>query len=283
MIEVGSYKIRFGDLSFGPFVHPAKFFDLLIIATEELSYELGYTTEEIVAADGVPYAPVATWGELERYPEYGDTVRITVDPLEITDRSVRCEYRFARQRDGQLFGRAQIVHVTITAAGRGEQVPAASKERLNRIRGPDPSPSVPVEPRGVSVAEPPIDRTVVFRTPDIEAAGLGYFEDYVRQFTIALEEYLDRQGRSLRSWSDPEYPFFVTDWELAFDQSITFEDRIRIVGQFREVTPDAVRVSYAFEGADAGESRIAADVTYGSFTADGDRTQFPADLLATLE
>lgn len=283
MVHIDSFKVRFGDLGFGQLTHPATFFDWLIISTEELSYEIGYTTDEIVDAGGVPYAPVATWGNLERYPRYDDTVKVTAEPVEISERSFRCEYRFTRADDGVSFGRSQIVHVTITPEGASEPIPPASHEQLLKFQNESVPAPIEINPEPPVIGTPAIDREVVFRTPHLEAADLGYFEEFVRFLTIALEEYLDELGLSLRAYSKPVYPFLIKGWKLTFAKSIEFEDRIRIKGEFSEVASDKVRVDYAFEGAVDGETRIVANVTYGCYNESGSQVSFPDDLIDKLQ
>lgn len=278
MVDVLSAKVRFGDLSFGPFVHSAVFFDLLIQATEEFAYVLGESCEAITAGGGVPYAPIATWGDLHRYPRYEETVVVSATPVEVGDRSVRCEYDFATQ-SGVSIGRAQIVHVTMTPEDTPRGMPTRVRETLERLQDGTRT-AVDIDP--AAVVTPAMERDVVFRTPHLEAGGLGYFEDYIRMLSVTLEEYLDAQGASLRELTEPTYPYYVTGWNLTFEAPITFEDRVTIRGDVMAVRDDAVTIAYTFAGADEGDVRIRADLTYGCLDVDGEPTAFPGRGLDVL-
>ena len=283
-MELLRHPVRFGELSRGPFLHYAVFFDLLIQATEELSYELDYPVEEIVAAGGVPYAPVAIHAEIERYPRYEDTIVVTGEPTSVGETNVQVDYRFRRAADGVEFGRARLVHVTITPEHSAEPVSPGLRERLDALSakaGADDPASAAwapdrIEPRALSGEGPALARNVTFRTPHLEAAGLGYFEDYAREMSICLEAFLDERGCSLGDLTGPTYPFVPVAWDLTIERSITFEDAVAIVGRVLAAEADAVEVAYEFRNEATGDVCIRATVTYGCFDADGERVSFPA-------
>lgn len=282
MLDLLSHKVRFGELSWGPYVHHSRLFDWLIRATEELSYELGEPVESTVEAGGVPFAPVAIRGEMTAYPRYEDTVVVAGEPTAVGDSNLQMSYRFRRAADGAEFGRATMVQVTITPEHTAEPISPALRERLAAIGDLDGDPTR-IEPTGPVGDGPVLAREMRFRTPHIEAAGLGYFEDYARELSICLEDHVAEGGRSVRELTDEVVPFVPIDWDLAIERSIAFEDSIEIVGRATEVTERAVEVGYAFERAATGERCIAADLTYGCFDRDGDRVAFPDAALRGLD
>ena len=284
MVELLRQKVRFGELSWGPFVHYATFFDLLIQATEELSYELEYPAEEIVASGGVPFAPVAVHAEIDRYPRYEDTIVVIGEPTAVGETNVQVDYRFHRAADGVEFGRARLVHVTITPGGAAETVSTALRGQLEsmtpeRSRSPDWAPAR-IEPRPPAGDAPELERTVTFRTPHLEAAGLGYFEDYAREVSICLEEFLEGRGHSLRDLTGETYPFVPLAWDLTIERSIAFEDVVDIEGRTLAAEADAVEVAYEFRkdpsGLDSsGDVCLRASITYGCLDGSGERVAFP--------
>ncbi|WP_435064402.1 acyl-CoA thioesterase [Halobaculum sp. EA56] len=282
MVELLRHKVRFGELSYGPLLHNATFFDLLIEATEELSYELGYTVEEIVEAGGVPYAPVAIHAEMSRYPRYEDTVVVDAEPVSIGERHVQFAYRFERAADGAEFGRATMVQVTITPEGTAEPVSEDLRAELSSLGSADRDP-VRIEPRAPDGDGARLARDVVFRTPHIEAAGLGYFEDYARELSICLETFLEGRGRSLGSLTDGTYPFAPVGWDVALENSIRFEDEIAIEGRVLDATERAVDVAYELRRPSTDDVCIRADFTYGCFDGDGRRVAFPPEAVDVVD
>lgn len=280
MVELVRHKVRFGELSVGPLLHYATFFDLVIVATEELSYELGYTVEEIVAGGGVPYAPVAIHADIQRYPRYADTVVVAVEPISIGENHVQLRYRFTRAADSIEFGTATMVQVTITPDGKAEPVSDEVRAKLEAM-GSSRKP-MEIEPRPLQGEGPSFSRRVVFRTPLVEAANLGYFEDYARELSITLEEFLEARGRSLGELSGETYPFVPVVWDFTLEDSIRFEDEILIVGEVLDTTEDRVDIAYEMRRATTDEVCIRADVGYGCFDADGERVSFADEALSVV-
>lgn len=281
MVELVRHKVRFGELSVGPLLHYATFFDLVILATEELSYELGYTVEEIVAGGGVPYAPVAIHADIRRYPQYADTVVVEVEPISIGENHVQLGYRFSRAADSVEFGTASMVQVTITPEGRAEPVSDEVRAKLEAMGTADREP-VEIEPRSLRGEGPSFSRRVVFRTPLVEAANLGYFEDYARELSITVEEFLEAQGRSLGDLSGETYPFVPFVWDFTLEDSIRFEDDILIAGEVLGSTADRVDIAYEMRRATTDEVCIRADVGYGCFDANGERVAFADEALSVV-
>lgn len=282
MQDLLRHKVRFGELSWGPYVHHSRLFDWLIRATEELSYELGEPVESTVEAGGVPFAPVAIRGEMTAYPRYEDTVVVAGEPTAVGESNLQMSYRFRRAADGAEFGRATMVQVTITPEHTAEPISPGIREQLAALGDLDGDPTR-IDPAGPVGDGPVLAREMTFRTPHVEAAGLGYFEDYAREFSICLEDHLDAQGRSLRALTGEVVPFVPVAWDLTIERSIAFEDDVDVVGRVTDVDDRAVRVGYAFERADTGERCIAADLTYGCFDRDGARVAFPDEAIVAVE
>lgn len=278
MTGVLQHKVRFGELSYGPFIHNGTIFDLLIEATEELSHELGYAAETIVAADGVPYAPVAIEASMDTYPRYEDTICIDIEPITIGERHVQLAYRFTRAADDVQFGRAAMVQITITPDGEAEPVHPSVRAGLEALEGAAREP-IDVAPRAPIGDGAALSRDVVFRSPHIEGAALGYFEDYARELSICLEAWLAERGHSLRSLTDQTYPFIPVDWELTLEESINFEDQISIDGRVLRADEQAVEIAYELRRPSTDDVCIRADMTYGCFTDRGERAAFPTAAL----
>lgn len=281
MAELLRHKVRFGDLSFSPFMHNATFFDLLIQATEELSYELDYAVEDIVEAGGVPYAPVAIQADLERYPQYEDTIVVEAEPVSVGETNVQFEYSLRRAADDYEFGTATMVQVTITPEGVAETITPDFRDRIRSFGSTDRAP-VAISAREPTGTGRRFTHDVTFRTPHIEAAGLGYFEDYARQFSVALEQFLEEHGRSLRSLTGDTYPYVPVGWDCTLEDSIRFEDDMTVVGEVLDVDDDEVTIAYEMRREETADVCIAADFTYGCFDEGGDRVEFHPEALDPL-
>ena len=234
MLRLLEHKIRFGNLSYGPLMHTSKIFDLLIEATEELSYELGYTVEEIVASGGVPYAPVAMAADISQMPRYEDTLTIDVEPIVIGENHIQLSYRLGRGSDGAELGRVSTVQGTITPEGVAEPGSGALRDGLEAI-GLAAEEPIEVEPRGLPGAGLELSLELVFRTPHLEGAGLGYFEDYARQLSICLEEFLEARGSPLGSLSEVVSTFVSRSGKFTIDRSTRFDYSIELIGEGVEI------------------------------------------------
>lgn len=274
MSALDAYKVRFGDLSFGPLLHHTKFFDLLCRAIEEFTSHLDRTTEDIVSASGVPYAPIAVDGEILRYPTYEETVELFGRSIAYSDASFQVQYDLRRQSDGAPVANARIVHVTLDSEGEVVPLSSAAKRRLSLLG------------RNVEAESPPVldlfrteissdrdgstfSREVVFRSPHMEAADLGYFEDYFRLARVAFEDYLEEQEASLRELSGPTYPFNPFRFGIAFERSIEFQDTIRIEGKITGDGDGVTTHRYNFVGTEDGELRIRSEFHCGCFDETG--------------
>lgn len=280
-------RVRFGEAC-GPLMHYATYFDLLLCAFEELGRDFEESPEDVVAGGRVPYAPVSTTARIERYPRYGDSIRVDGAPVAVTERSFTTGYTFDG-KGGEL-GRGWITHMTIGTDGRAETLDPEFRERLveRRRDGPTPPDATAAEPPADAAAtEPPPDATAfewttTFRSPHVEAAGVGYFAEYARALAVALEEHLDARGASLGAISGDRYPFYPVEWTLDFRRPIRFEDTVTVRGRVAETTPEAVTIRYGFVGGTEDDRRIAGHVRYGCFDAEGERTAFEKRALAAV-
>lgn len=285
-VEVLERRVRFGDTTYGPHLHYAEVFDWLICAVEELSVELDHSTYELVDAGAIPYAPVEVAAAMDRYPTYGDRVRIDAHPIAVGDRSLHVEYVLIRPDDGTRLGRARVVHVTIGPDGRAEALPDRVADRLRALQDDD-RPALAVDLPDAPVAFEPADQTFgirrTFRTPHVEAVDLGYFEDYARFAAEAMEGHLAQVSRSHRSLAaaTDRWPLCPRAWRFTFGDTIEFEDEVAVRAQIEAATPEALTVAYAFDGGRSGglagsgqaggheDRRIHGRIAYGSCADDG--------------
>ena len=79
MRTIDAHPVRFGELA-GPLAHGAMFFDWELISTQEVATAFEYPFEDIVDADGIPYAPVVASTSVHRYPAFRDTVTVETTP-----------------------------------------------------------------------------------------------------------------------------------------------------------------------------------------------------------
>lgn len=284
-----NYDVRFGDVSLGGLVHHTSLFDLLNHGIEELSKSMGYELREIVAEEGVPYAPVDFRVYFERYPPYSDTrvIKIHARPISIKERSFEVEYEFVRERDGITLSRIRQVHVTISADGKAAQLPErvrAVLEELLEASSPFRAEAVP------HVSQPPLGEQnafldeVTFYSPSIEASQLGYFGDYFRFISNTLEKHLMDHGTSLGELAEAEsIPFLPAASTFQFRRPIHFEEVIEVLGEVVEVNEQEIVVDYELRGKTKKDTRIYGAHSYGCYDTRGHRRPFAPAVLETVE
>lgn len=282
-VELDEYKVRFGDMSYGPLMHPTTYYNLLIRGVEELSHVLDRPIEDLVAAGWVPYAPVSVETDIARYPSYDTTIRTSGRTVSIGERSFEFEYTF-HQDDGRHLATGRVTHVSLTPDGEAERIPQDVRAKLRVLRDAQAEPSREPAP-GVSDAvdeESTFRKNLDFRTPMIEAVDLGYFEEYFRSMNVALEEYLEGRGISMRDGGRDRYPFLQTGGYVEFLEPVRFEDSILVCGAVTDVDSETIDVEYSFEGHAEGDTRIEGSVEFGCFDPDGERVTFPPEVLERL-
>jgi acyl-CoA thioesterase FadM len=283
------FPARFRDFTVGQLFDHTRLFDLVNDGIETLTGEIGYELRDIVASDGVPYAPVDSRGVITHYPAYQGTrtIHVHATPIAVTDRSFVIEYEFRAGGSDESFCRIQQTHVTIDPNGGATSVPEGLRGGLERFQADRPQlepgrvPDLPGSP--VSGRED-FSRVVQFRSPHIEAAGLGFMGDYFRFIASAFESYLESRGISLADTSQSP-PFIIQpeSFQFEFRSPIRFEDRVQILGRVTDVATSQVTVQYDLDAADSGERKISGTTRYSCFDATGELTALPAVERATLE
>lgn len=269
-----SHAVRFGDITVSGLMHHAKVFDLCIRALEAECNYFEVTIADIVDAGGVPYAPVDVRGEFHDYPRLDERLVVTAQPIEVGDNHFRTDYHFSAEpgakADGESgvatdstgdsdagsrtvsrsCGRVRMTHVTVAPEGGAGALDPTDKERLqNRLEPAGEDSELP----GISETDTigaTFSKAVTFHTPHIEAAGLGYIEDYVDFMAATLEGYLHNEGVPLKSL-DVDAPMVPVGWAFEFHQPIYFEDDIRIRARVTDLSAESITVEYALTGADA--------------------------------
>ncbi|MFB6202158.1 MAG: hypothetical protein ABEI98_09130 [Halorhabdus sp.] len=280
-------RVRFGDTTYGPCLHYASIFDWVICAIEELGEKLDYTCDEIVSKGGIPYGPVDVTARMDRYPTYGDRVRITGVPVYVSDRSFQVEYELSRATSDERFGRVRVVSVTLAPDGTPEPLPGHVKERLRALtdgldRG-ERLTTVDDDPVTFAAREETFAIRRIFRTPHVEAVDLGYFEDYARFVAAGLEKYLETTGTSLAGLCEAtdRWPFQPREWHLTFNDMVRFEDEMTIRGSIESV--DDATLAVAFDGESDDDRRIEGRIAYGCCDDTGAFVPRPKAMTDALE
>jgi acyl-CoA thioesterase FadM len=280
-------RVRFGDTTYGPCLHYATVFDWIICTIEEFGEELDYTCDEIVSKGGIPYGPVAVTAKMDRYPTYGDRVRISAVPLYVSDRSFQVEYELSRITNGERLGRVRVVSVTLAPDGTSEPLPMHVEDHLKKLADRDARPD-----RLDSLDDSPVtfaaeDETFTirrsFRSPHVEAVDLGYFEDYAQFMAVALEDYLAATSPSLAALCETtdSWPFQPREWRLTFHDMVHFEDEMTIRGYVE--SPETAIVAYAFDGESDADRRLAGRIAYGCCDDNGVFVTPPQAMVDALE
>ncbi|MFC7009683.1 acyl-CoA thioesterase [Halalkalicoccus salilacus] len=195
MQTIANHRVQFGELA-GPVVHGASFFDWQLISTQEIAAAFDYSFEEILAADGIPYAPVVVSTSVDRYPTTGDMITVETWPRSVGDSSVELIYEIT-DGDGKQLATARMIHVTISQDGTALPLPERVRPDIaDACVNYDPTVGPGMEP-SENKDLPSFSSSFQIHSPHIEGAELAYFEEYPRFADIALEEYLSERGTSL--------------------------------------------------------------------------------------
>lgn len=278
MRTIDAHPVRFGELA-GPLAHGAMFFDWELVSTQEVAEAFEYPFEEIVAADGIPYAPVIATTSVHRYPTFADEVTVETVPRDVGTSSVELVYEMT-DADGDPLATARLTHVTIAPEGGALELPDDTREAFGDALV-DTSPSVgPDDARGDG-DYPTFESSFPIRSPHIEGSELAYFEEYPRFADVALEDYLEEQGESLHGFSGEKQPFRMRDWQWEFKAPVPFESTLTAECDVLDVQDDTVRIEHTLQSDEV--TSIQGITEYGCFDRQGNPVDFDAEMLAPFE
>lgn len=275
MQTIANHRVQFGELA-GPVVHGASFFDWQLISTQEIAAAFDYSFEEILAADGIPYAPVVVSTSVDRYPTTGDMITVETVPRSVGDSSVELIYEMT-DGDGNQLATARMIHVTISPDGTALPLP-------ERVRSDIADACVDYDPTVGPGMEPSEDKDLPsfsssfqIHSPHIEGAELAYFEEYPRFADIALEKYLSERGTSLVELWGEKQPYRIQDWRWEFQAPVQFESTLRVNCDVLEVDRETIRIAH--ELSSDGRSNITGITEYGCFDRDGTSVPFDESMV----
>ncbi|ARS90118.1 acyl-CoA thioesterase [Natrarchaeobaculum aegyptiacum] len=275
METIGDQRVRFGELS-GRLVHGGTLFDWQLVSTQEFAEAYGYSFEEILADDGIPYAPVVVQTSVDRYPRTGDAITVETVPISAGDTSVELCYEVTDESGDSLMT-TRIVHVTIDDEGTALELPDAVREAFiddcvdrDPVVGPEDEPAG--EESDVSFAS-----SFDVRSPYIEGAELAYFENYPNFATIAIEHHLEANDTSLPELRGEKHPYRIRDWQWQFKSPVLFGTTLEVECDVETVSEDTIRVAQEFST--DGRTNIEAVSEYGCFDADGKPAPYDDEML----
>lgn len=282
------YPARFRDFTVGELFEHTRFFDLLNDGIETLMGEIGHELRDVVASNGIPYAPVDCRGVVICYPSYQETraIQIHATPVEVADRSFVVDYEFRRDDVDEPFCRIQQTHVTIGEGGAATSVPDGLRSQLEQMivnRTALDTGRVPAPPGPPISDAADFSRQVQFRSPHIEAAQLGFMGEYFRFIATAFESHLESRGISMADASrSAPYPFLPRTFRFEFHSPIRFEDHVIVRGAVMDLEPAHATVRYDLIDADDGTRKIAGTTRYGCIGAGGSPTRYPQEYRSAL-
>lgn len=269
-------RVSFGEFA-GPLAHGASFFDWQLVSTQEIVAAFDHPFAEILADDGIPYAPVVVSTAVDRYPRIGETISVETVPRSVGDSSVELLYEIDGD-DGDRLATARMTHVTIapdgTALALPEDVRAAFADACV-----DRSPAVGPEDDGADAGDGLASFSSGFeiRTPHIEGAELAYFEEYPRFADIALERHLEDRGTSLAELRGEKEPYRIRDWRWEFTAPVPFGTTLRVDCEVLEASAETLRVAH--ELSSEGRTNIEGVTEYGCFDRSGAPARFDEAML----
>ncbi|MFC7225348.1 acyl-[acyl-carrier-protein] thioesterase [Halalkalicoccus sp. GCM10025322] len=275
MQTIANHRVQFGELA-GPVVHGASFFDWQLISTQEIAAAFDYSFEEILAADGIPYAPVVVSTSVDRYPTTGDMITVETWPRSVGDSSVELIYEIT-DGDGKQLATARMIHVTISQDGTALPLPERVRPDIaDACVNYDPTVGPGMEP-SENKDLPSFSSSFQIHSPHIEGAELAYFEEYPRFADIALEEYLSERGTSLVELRGEKQPYRIQDWRWEFQAPVQFESTLRVSCDVLEVDRETIRIAH--ELSSDGRSNITGITEYGCFDRDGAPVPFDESMV----
>lgn len=276
---IANHRIQFGELA-GSLAHGATFFDWQLISTQKVAAAVNYSFEEILALEGIPYAPVVVSTSVNRYPTVGDTITVETIPRSVGDSSVELLYEVFDGDDERL-ATARMTHVTISRDGTAQPLP-------EQVRSDFVDASVDRDPGvgpGTKTAEqeglPSFSSSFQIRSPYIEGADLAYFEEYPRFADIALEEYLSEQETSLNELRDDKQPYRIRDWRWEFKAPVQFGATLHVSCDVLAVERETIRVAHKFSS--NGQINIEGITEYGCFDRSGTSVPYEEAMLIPFE
>ena len=279
MQTIRNHRLKFGELA-GPLVHGASFFDWQLISTQTIAEAVGYSFEEILADDGIPYAPVGVDTSVVRYPATGNAVTVETVPTSVGDSSVELLYEVT-DGDGEKFATARMTHVTIAPSGSALELPERARSAFADACV-DRSPEVgPQRESDEESGYPTYSETFRVRSPHIEGADLAYFEEYPRFADVALERYLEEQGTSRRELRGEKQPYRIRDWHWEFKSPVRFETDLIVDCDVISVDRETITVAHTFSS--DGGTHITGTTEYGCFDRTGAPVPFDDEMLAPFE
>lgn len=279
MQTINDTRVRFGELA-GPLVHGSVLFDWQLISTQEVAAAFGYPFEDILADDGIPYAPVVVDTTVHRYPALGDEITVETVPIDVGKSSVELLYEIL-DADGERLATARMTHVTISSSGGARPLPEQVRSAFADAcvdRDPEVGPTTETD-GGTDL--PSYGKSVPIRSPYIEGAELSYFEEYPRFAGIALEEFLAERGPSIGELAGEKQPYRLRDWEWEFQSPVQFETELHVECDVRRVDQETIRIAHEFTS--SGKTNIRGLTEYGCFDRTGAPVPFDDEMIAPFE
>lgn len=276
---IDDHRLQFGELA-GPLAHGATFFDWQLISTQEIAAAFEYPFEEILAADGIPYAPVLVEASVERYPTIGDVITVDTVPTRVGDSSLELLYEIGTE-DGTDLATIRATHVTIDPDGSARSLPAETRTAFADVcvdRDPEVGPR---EEGGEHDDLASFSTSVRIHSPYIEGAELAYFEEYPRFADIALEEHLLERGTSLGALAGEKQPYRLRDWRWEFTAPVRFETTLEVACEVLAADRETIRIAHTLSS--DGRTNIEALSEYGCFDRDGEPVPFDEEMIAPFE
>lgn len=279
MRTITEKPVYFGELA-GTLLHESVFFDWQLLSTQKLASSYGYSFAEILAKDGIPYAPVSVGSTVHRYPAIGDVVTVTVVPVDIGESSLDLRY-VCTDGAGDPIAVIDATHVTIGSDGSALAFPEETRRAYSEARTiPDLEP----DPPSIADEREPIryfGTTVPIRRPHIEGAELAYFEEYPRFAAIALEEFLASHETRVSELRGEKQPYKLRDWYWEFKSPVRFESELRVDCHVIGVNQDRIRIAHEFSS--GGTINIEGVSEYGCFSRTGEPVPFNERMLKPFE
>ncbi len=279
MRAIEGHRVEFGELA-GPLIRGSTLFDWQLIATQRLGLAVDYPFAEIVADDGVPYAPVVAATSVHRYPGLGESVDVDVVPINVGDSSTELVYDVTDD-GGDPVATARITHVTVGPDGTARPLPGATRPALEALAvDRDPTVGPALEP-GDALEGVTFSRRFPVRSPHVEGVEWGYFEEYPRFAMIAAEAHLEGRGGSLGTLTDGQGWFRPTAWRWEFGGPVPYESTLEVAWDVRAADTDGLLVEHTFEA--DGREAITGTSVYRCVDEAGEVCPLPEALIAAFK
>lgn len=241
METISNHSVKFGEL-FGPVIHGSAIFDWHLWSTQQFADMQGYTFQELMNNNEIPYAPVSIAAKIFQYPTIGDRISVEAMPINVGESSITLAHMIYTASDKKI-GELKSTHVTISPDNTAKNLPEEVRSALAEDTVNYDSPIQVYEEYDKVTADYIFSDQFNIQSSHIEGSKLAYFEEYPRFLYTALERFISSHGREPEETRYGEKPHNLSKWAWRFQAPVPYRSRLALECKI-EKQDDTCRVSH---------------------------------------